>query len=93
MESMAELMSNSLLLGSFRRDTSHEHLLWVRVKGDSLKWSGERVSFLEGLEADHQWREGRVRLQIIAEKGDKFNVQETVLASATRKRQESGEKE
>ena len=28
---MAELMPNSLLLGSFRRDTGHMHLAWELV--------------------------------------------------------------
>lgn len=66
LESVAELTSNSLLLGSCSRDTGHMHLPWERVKEASLDWNGGRVSFLESLQANHQWREGRVRVQTVA---------------------------
>lgn len=54
MESMAELMSNSQLLGSSSRDTGHMHLHWERVKEASLSCNREIVSFLQDLGANHQ---------------------------------------
>lgn len=81
---MVEWISSSLLLECFCRDTGHMYLPWGLVSTGM-----EKVSvFLQGLEADHHWREWRVRMQIFVEKEGKFNVQKAVLVSAPREKLE-----
>lgn len=81
---MVEWISSSLLLECFCRDTGHMYLPWGLVSTGM-----EKVSvFLQGLEADHHWRERRVRMQIFVEKEGKFNVQKAVLVSAPREKLE-----
>lgn len=84
---MAELMSNFVLWGSSSRDTSP----YVFSLGESQGSLAKMTHFLQGLEPNPQWWEGRVRVQTVAEKGDKFNVQKAALAWAPSERQKSEE--
>lgn len=64
-ECMAELTSNSLFWVEPVGIVVYMHLPWAGVMGASLSWHGEKVSFLEGLEADHHghlWAERECRL-------------------------------
>lgn len=64
-----------------------------RVEEASLSWPGEMVSFLVGLDGNHQ-KLGRVRVHTAAEKEGKFNIQKAVVfVSEPRAKQKSGEKE
>lgn len=45
MESVAELMSNSLLLGKSSKNAGRMRVPWDRAKGASLDWTGEGTVF------------------------------------------------
>lgn len=80
MESMAELMSNSLLLGSYSGDTG----LCAFTLGQSqspLEWGKGQCSQGSGGCPPL----GRMNVQTVAEKGDQFNIQKVVQCQLLRR--------
>lgn len=61
--------------------------------GERVKEGQGNGQFSRGSEANPQRWEGRVRVQTVAEEGDKFNTQKAVFVWSPRERQQSGEKE